>query len=188
MPLSVCCCCRTRGFLSKLSERLAVQKHLFKVRGKAASCHGRYFPQGSVEPGPQRDFRLELLQVVRHSIPTLSPEDYDFSAEKEVNSRRFLMSSPANTRRAASPATVSRAFSIASRTTAEGPHARSSRCSFFNGAVKNVHSREPPRLLLTSATNKLHCDFTSNRKKRHMLRQLKIPLICIRKVGNVGLK
>lgn len=47
---------------------------------KAPSSIGRYFPQGSVEPGPQRDFRLELLQVVRHSIPTLSPEDYVFLA------------------------------------------------------------------------------------------------------------
>lgn len=84
-PLSACCCFRTPEFLSKLSERLAVQKHSFKVRGKAAS---RYFPQGSVEP--QRDFRLELLlQVVRHSIPTLSPEDWDFSAGKKVNSPGF---------------------------------------------------------------------------------------------------
>lgn len=41
---------------------------------KAASSHGTYFPQGSVEARPQRDPRLELLQVVRHSIPSLSPE------------------------------------------------------------------------------------------------------------------
>lgn len=37
-------------------------------------ARGRDFPQGSVEARPQRDLRLELLQVVRPSIPSLSPE------------------------------------------------------------------------------------------------------------------